>query len=398
MMKKVCVILLIWSVVISCFGIYITADTNFTDDNPEGDGTVSTGGQPDLGLDAKSAILLEESTGTVLYNMNGEEALPPASVTKVMTLLLIWEAIEQGNIHLQDKVTISAYAASMGGSQVFLEEGEEMSVEDLIKCTAIASANDAAVALAEYVMGSETAFVEKMNMRAAELGMKSAHFENVTGLDDDTVNHVISAMDIAIASRELIRHKEILQYTSVWMDTIRDGTFTLTNTNRLIRYYNGATGLKTGSTEKAKFCVTVTAMRDGMSLIAVIMGAPSRDVRNSCAKTLLDWGFSNYCLYTDPETVTDDVPIVRGETDSVPTKKETFSMVINRSDLPYVEKEISMQPTVSAPIQKGDVSGTVTYKINGQICGTACIKATRSVDEITFWSVFVKMLKIYTLS
>ncbi|MGM9609888.1 MAG: D-alanyl-D-alanine carboxypeptidase family protein [Eubacteriales bacterium] len=271
-------------------------------EQPTGTGETDVDTVPDMGLTCGAAVLMEASSGTVLYRMNESDELPPASVTKIMTLLLVMEALEAGNLALTDTVTISGYAASMGGSQVFLEEGEQMSVEDLIKCTVIASANDAAVALAEQVMGSETAFVERMNQRAAELGLTGAHFENVTGLDDDTENHVMSAMDIAVISRELIRHPLILEYSSVWMDTIRDGAFTLTNTNRLIRFYQGATGLKTGSTEKAKFCITATAERNGMTLIAVIMTAPSRDDRNSDAKKLFDWVFCESTDFSAPLT------------------------------------------------------------------------------------------------
>ena len=238
----------------------------------------------DLGLDCKSAILIEASTGKVLYEQDPDKALPPASVTKVMTLLLVMEAIEAGKIKYSDTVRASANACSMGGSQIFLEENEEMSVEDLVKSVVIASANDAAVALAEYVAGTEEAFVKQMNEKARTLGMKNTNFENTNGLDDTAQNHVTSAGDIAIMSRELIRHTEILEFSSTWMDTIRNGQFGLTNTNRLVRFYRGCNGLKTGSTKKAGFCVSVTAEREGMTLICVIMGAESRDVRNAEAQ------------------------------------------------------------------------------------------------------------------
>lgn len=232
---------------------------------------------PDLGLDCVSAILMEADTGTVLYEMNADEALPPASVTKVMTLLLVMEAIDRGVMDYDTVLTTSTRASKMGGSQIYLKEGEQMKVNDLIKSVVISSANDAAVVLAEAVAGSEEAFVAAMNKRATELGMKTAHFENTNGLDDTVTNHVLSARDIAIMSRELMKHKKILEFSSTWMDTVRDGAFGLTNTNRLIRFYRGATGLKTGSTSKAKFCMSATAERDGMPLIAVIMAAPTRD-------------------------------------------------------------------------------------------------------------------------
>lgn len=266
-------------------------------------------------VDAVSAVLMDLATGTVLYAKNAVEALPPASVTKIMTLLLVMEAIDGGQLSLTDTVQISDYAASMGGSQVYLKAGEEMSVEDLLKSTVISSANDAAVALAEKVAGSAEVFVSRMNERAAQLGMTSTHFENPTGLDDNVTNHTTSAYDIALMSRELMKHETIMNYTSIWMDTIRDGAFGLTNTNRLIRFYSGATGLKTGSTAKAKFCISATAKREGMHLCAVIMGSPSRDIRNEAAKALLGWGFANYYTYSDAGADAGTVP-VRGGVDS----------------------------------------------------------------------------------
>ena len=240
---------------------------------------------PELGLDCVSAILMEAQTGRVLYEKNADEPLPPASVTKIMTLLLVMEAIERGVFTLDTVLTTSTRASQMGGSQIYLKEGEQMMAEDLIKAVVIASANDAAVVLAEAVAGSEEAFVAEMNKRATELGMKTAHFENTNGLDDTVTNHVLSARDIAIMSRELIKYEKILEFSSTWMDSVRDGAFGLTNTNRLIRFYRGATGLKTGSTSKAKFCMSATAERDGMSLIAVIMAAPDSKTRFSDAVT-----------------------------------------------------------------------------------------------------------------
>ncbi|MBQ4091597.1 MAG: D-alanyl-D-alanine carboxypeptidase, partial [Clostridia bacterium] len=264
--------------------------------------TPTAGPSADMQLDCKSAILLDAKTGAVLFEQNADEALPPASVTKIMTLLLVMEAIEAGKIKLDDTVVTSAHAASMGGSQIYLKEGEQMSVEDMLKSVVISSANDAACALAEFVSGSEEAFVRQMNERAAELGMKNTTFENTNGLDDTAQNHLTSARDIAIMSRELIKHEKILEYSSIWMDTVRGGTFGLTNTNRLVRYYRGCTGLKTGSTSKAGFCISATAERDGVSLICVIMGAETRDIRNGLATRLLDYGFANYEVYCHEPT------------------------------------------------------------------------------------------------
>lgn len=348
----------------------------------------------ELDLNVGAAVLMEAKTGKILYATNENQALPPASVTKIMTLLLVMEAIENGKISLTDTVTISEYASSMGGSQVFLEAGEEFSVEELIKCTVIASANDAAVALAELVCGSESAFVQLMNERAKELGMTSTNFENVTGLDDDVTNHVTSAMDIAIMSRALISYPLILKYSSIWMDSIRDGNFTLTNTNRLVRFYSGATGLKTGSTAKAKFCISATAKRDGMELICVIMAAPSRDIRNEEATRLLDYGFANYTLYNDDESK-QEILAKKGISDTVSLKKEAFYAVIEKGKKGNVKSEIHLPEAVEAPLKKGEEVGTVTYTLDGQVLGIAPITAENDLLCITFNQLFLKMLKTF---
>jgi D-alanyl-D-alanine carboxypeptidase (penicillin-binding protein 5/6) len=297
---------------------------------------------PDLNLDCKSAILMEAQTGTVLYAKNENEALPPASVTKVMTLLLNMEAIESKKISLSDMVSASEHACSMGGSQIFLEPGEQMSVEDLLKSVVIASANDAAVTLAEYVAGTEDAFVQMMNQRAKELGMENTIFENTNGLDDTTQNHVTSAKDIAIMSRELIKYPKITEYSSIWMDTVRNGEFGLTNTNRLIRYYKGATGLKTGSTSKAGFCITATATRDGMTLIAVIMAAPTRDIRNASAVSLLNYGFSNYTLYRDSAGSCNDITVINGVSRMCHTSHGEFSALYQDLLSARLRKKLSL--------------------------------------------------------
>ncbi len=266
---------------------------------------------------AKSLILVEGSTGKVLYELNADESLPPASVTKIMTLLLVFEAIEEGKLRFEDPITVSEQAAKMGGSQVYLEQGEQMTVDELLKCVVIASANDAAAALAEAVSGSLESFVSDMNRRAAELGMSHSHFENTNGLDDTTTTHLTSARDIAIMSKELLKHEKIFDYTTIWMDTVRNGAFGLTNTNRLIRFYNGANGLKTGSTSKAGFCISATAKRDGMQLIAVVMGSPTRDERNATAAKLLDYGFARYEVYNTPSLTQETLPVLGGKKDSV---------------------------------------------------------------------------------
>ena len=320
-------------------------------------------------VDAKSAVLMDAHTGTVLYAKNANDALPPASVTKVMTLLLIMEAIDEGNLSLQEK-------------------------EDLLKSVVIASANDAAVALAEKVGGSEEAFVNRMNERAAELGMESTHFENVTGLDDDAVNHTLSALDIALVSRELItKHPAILQYSSIWMDTIRDGAFGLSNTNRLIRFYSGATGLKTGSTSKAGFCISATACRDGMHLIAVIMGSETRDIRNAAATQLLDWGFANYTVFTDEGGDAGEISVVGGMESAIPLTREGFSVLLPKGKEKKVEMQTQLDESVNAPVREGDVIGKVKYVCEGEELGEANILAAQTVKKIGYGGILVKMLK-----
>lgn len=354
--------------------------------------------QPSLGLTCKSAVLMEAETGTVLYSHNENEALPPASVTKVMTLLLIMEAIDSGALNYTDNVTASANAASMGGSQIYLKEGETMCVEDLLKSVVIASANDAAVALAEHIAGSEEAFVSKMNERAKELGMTSTKFENTNGLDDTTTEHLTSAKDIAIMSRELIKHKKILEYSSTWMDTIRNGSFGLTNTNRLVRFYNGATGLKTGSTSKAKFCISATANRDGMELICVIMGADTRDIRNAEAKTLLDWGYSNFELYKCAGESMGDIKVTGGVESSTEIEHGSAAFVVKKGDAKKIQKKIEMSDRISAPIKKGDKVGSISFHIDGNAVGKADIVSMSDVEKISFWGFFGRIIKGFFLS
>ena len=344
-------------------------------------------------FDSKSVILMEASTGKVLLEDNADSPLPPASVTKIMTLLIVMEAIENGKISFDDKVTVSNNAASMGGSQVYLEPGEEMSVDEMIKCVVVSSANDAAVALAEYVAGSEELFVEQMNKRAAELGMNNTHFENTNGLDDTVSNHVTSARDIAIMSRELIRHPKILEYSSIWMDTIRDGAFTLTNTNRLIRFYSGANGLKTGSTSKAGFCISATALRDNMQLIAVVMGAPNRDTRNEIAKKLLDYGFASYSVASFEPRELEPIRLLGGLTDTVKIGYGEFSAIVGKGKASAVEKKITIPENLTAPVREGDVVGEVEYLLDGEVIGKADITALESADKISYWGVLLGILK-----
>ena len=343
-------------------------------------------------LDAKSALLMEAETGEVLYEMNADESLPPASVTKKMTLLLVMEAVDGGSISLEDNVSVSEKAAGMGGSQVFLSSGEQMSVETLIKCTVISSANDAAVALAEYVCGSEEAFVARMNERAAELEMNSTHFENATGLDDTTVNHVTSARDIAIMSAQLMRHDKILEFSSTWMDSIRDGAFTLTNTKRLVRFYDGATGLKTGSTSKAGFCMSATAKRGELHLIAVIMGASSRDARNTSAKKLLDIGFASKALFRSESTQLDPIPVHGSLGGSVTPLAQQFIRVIEKGQDGRITTEYELPEYLDAPVETGQVIGRAIYSAEGNIIGDSDITASGSIMAASFFDVFTQIM------
>lgn len=352
---------------------------------------VDTDGAPTP--DCRSAILMEASTGTVLMEMNADEPLPPASVTKIMTLLLVMEAVEEGRLHYEDTITASAYACSMGGSQIFLKEGEQMSAEDLIKSVVIASANDAAVALAEHLSGSEEAFVEQMNQRARELGMSNTSFENTNGLDDTATNHVASARDIALMSRELIKHQKITEYSSIWMDSIRNGAFGLTNTNRLVRFYRGATGLKTGSTAKAGFCVSATATRDGMTLICVIMGASTRDIRNASATALLDYGFANFTVYSHEGGTVRDLEVKGGLEERCEGNYPPFATLVKKGEEKRVTGSLELPDAVVAPIKQGQTLGNVVYRLGERELGRVPITATASVSELCYGDLFRLLLR-----
>ncbi len=344
-------------------------------------------------INCKSLVLMEAETGKVLYEKNSEEAFPPASVTKVMTMLLIMESIDNGKIALSDRVVTSERAAEMGGSQIFLKVGEEMSVEDLLKSIVMASANDAAVAMAEHIAGSETGFVEMMNARAEELGMKNTRFENTNGLDDTAENHVTSARDIAIMTRELLTHPKILDYTTLWQDSIRDGAFVLTNTNRLVRYYSGANGMKTGSTAKAGFCISATASRDGMQLIAVVMGADSRDDRNELARSLLDYGFANFAVYRYEGGSSDSVRVTGGVSDLMATETAPFCTVVKKGEEKRVEAVAALPESVMAPIAEHTEIGHMQFLLNGDILGEIPILAAAPIEKISFFTYFIRLAK-----
>ncbi len=338
----------------------------------------------ELEITAPSGVLMEASTGRVLFEKNPHEIRPCASITKVMTLCLVFEAIDDGRLSLDQTLTASAHAASMGGSDIWLEEGESMSVNDLIKATVIMSANDAAVALAEAVSGSEESFVTAMNEKAKELGMNDTVFKNCNGLDEE--GHVTSAYDVALMSRELITHEKIFDYTLTWMDTVRNGETQLVNTNKLIRSYQGITGLKTGTTSQAGSCITATAERDGLELIGVVLGADSTDHRFQDAAALLDYGFANWKVVVPETPALERVPVSRGMTpDVAPQAGESPKLLLQATETGQVETAVKWKE-LTAPIQVGDVIGTVCYSLNGEMLAEVEITAGESVEAVTFSS------------
>lgn len=351
---------------------------------------------------AKSALLMDVTTGTVLFEQNAHEALAPASVTKVMTLLLIMEAIDSGAIGWNDTVTASETAAAKGGSQVYLKAGETMTVSDMVKAIAVSSANDCACAMAEHLCGSESAFVDKMNARAKELGMENTHFVNCTGLDDgeNAAQHKTSAYDIALMSAELLRnHPDIKKYTTIWMDTLRNGTFGLSNTNKLIRFYPGATGLKTGFTSNAGYCLSASAQRDGMELVAVVMGAKTTQDRFNACKSLLDYGFANYALIQPSLEQLPTIAVKLG-TDSVVEAEPSGQscLLIEKGQKNQVSTHIELEEQVTAPISQGQRLGTLTIKAGEQVLAQIPMVAKEAVPRLTFGDLFLEMLKHITMA
>ena len=345
---------------------------------------------------AKSAVLMDMTTGQVLYEHNAHEMLPPASVTKVMTLLLIMEAIDSGRIGWDDTVTASESAAAKGGSQVYLKVGETMTVTDMVKSIAVSSANDCACAMAEHISGSEGAFVEAMNEKAKALGMEHTHFLNCTGLDDDpqASNHLTCAMDIAIMSRALMmEHPDIRKFTTIWMDTIRNGSFGLSNTNKLVRFYPGATGLKTGFTQKAGYCLSATARRDGMELVATVMGSESSKDRFNACKQLLDYGFANYALVT-PQTEEGQVPVKLGTADTVKVMpKEKIQLLVDKAQRNQVNITTQLPDSIDAPVSKGQKIGTVTVRVGDQVVSEVPLLAQEAVPKLSWWQMFLRILR-----
>ena len=359
-------------------------------------------GAVQLDLPAKGAVLIDAATGTVLYEQDSHTALPPASVTKVMTMLLIMEAIDDGRIGWEDSVTASETAAAKGGSQIYLKVGETMSVSTLLKSVAVSSANDAACALAEHIAGSETAFVGMMNQRAKELGMNDTNFVNCTGLDDDpeAKDHKTSAYDIAVMSRELLtKHPDIKKFTTIWMDTVRDGSFGLSNTNKLVRFYSGATGLKTGYTSQAGFCLSASAEREGMELIAVVLGCETSAQRFAACKSMLDHGFASYALINPQMEENIFVPVTLGNAKQVQAVPAADSaLLIDKSQKNTVQIRTEVEESVTAPVSKGQRLGTMTVRAGEQILAQIPLVAAEPVDRLSFGDLFIKMLRSICLN
>ena len=351
----------------------------------------------ELNVAAKSAVLMDVATGTILYEQNPQEALAPASVTKVMTMLLIMEAIDGGKISWDDTVTASEAAAAKGGSQIYLKVGESMSVSDMVKSIAVSSANDCACAMAEHLAGSESAFVELMNRKAQELGMTDTHFVNCTGLDDapEAASHRTSARDIATMSRELLKHHpDIKKFTTIWMDTVRGGALGLSNTNKMVRFYDGCTGLKTGFTDGAGYCLSASALRNGMELIAVVMGSKTSAERFAAAKSMLDYGFANYALYTPEIPENTAVPVTLGKSAAVSAiPSESIELLVEKSQISAITTEVELLSQITAPVSAGQTLGTLTIKSGDAVLKEIPLVAESDVNRLTWGDLTVKILR-----
>ncbi len=347
--------------------------------------------QIDLGISCGSACLMDAATGEILYEHNSHEKLEPASVTKVMTLLLAMEALDEGRITLDTKICASMKASQMGGSQIWLEYGEELSLDDMLKAIVVVSANDCTVALSEHLAGSEEAFVMQMNNKATELGMKDTTFKNSTGLPEE--GHVTSAHDIAVMTRELSKHKTIFNYTTIWMDSLRGGEMGLSNTNKLIRFYKGATGMKTGFTSSAKYCLSATASRENLDLIASVMKANTSDERFEDAKKLLDYGFANFTTYTPQTKELPELKVMGGTKQSVKINYKPTSILLTKNKTNKVEETVNLPEFVSAPVKVGDIIGEVLYSIDGEVVGRADVLVTEEIPKIKYGNIISKIFK-----
>lgn len=401
-MKRVFIILLtVIFIIYSCFSVFATGTTivKENEDVVVAKTIITQEEQNKLEklpveIKAKSAVLMEVTSGEILMEYNADKQLFPASVTKIMTMLLVAEAINSKKITLADKVTCSSNAASKGGSQIWLEEGESMTVDELLRATAIGSANDAATLLGEYVAGSETAFIDMMNKRAKELKMNNTHFENATGLDDTTDTHLTTARDIVIMSCELLKYDFIRDYTTVWMDSLRDGKTELVNTNKLVRFYSGTTGLKTGTTAKAGCCVSASAERDGLHLVAVVMGSDNSNDRFNTAKAMLNWGFSNYSCVT-PEINKKDlkkVQVVGGKDEFVSPKIPKLSPVlVKKGEEEKIDIKVEIEESLVAPVVEKQTIGNIKISVGGKNVAEHKITAKNSVEELGLWGYMKKL-------
>ena len=350
-----------------------------------------------LAVDAPSAILIDAATGTVLFEQNADERREPASVTKVMTLLLVMEALDSGKIGWDDTVTASAAAAGKGGSQIYLEEGERLSMDEMLKSVVVSSANDCATALAEHVAGSETAFAAQMNLRAEQLGMTNTHFVNCTGLDDgpEAKEHLTTARDVAIMSRELLRHEGIRKYTTIWTDSVRGGKFGLSNTNKLVRFYEGTTGLKTGYTSTAGHCLSASAERDGIELIAVVLGCESSAGRFADAKALLNWGFANYALaHPELDLELPPIPVVLGTQKTVqPVLPENGPILIEKGQQSQITRQLELTPELEAPVERGQVVGSLRIYAGDTLLAERALTAAEDVPKLRFSQILMRVLR-----
>ncbi len=377
-MKKILSLCLTFLILFHCFGVVCLAEEE----------------KPVIDLSCPSAILIERSTGEVLYEKDSKTPRPLASVTKIMTLLLIVEAIDMKKISLEDMVSCSEHAVSMGGSQVYLKENETLSVHDMLKAIVVSSANDAAVAMAEYIAGSDEAFVNLMNEKAKALGMENTNFVNCTGLDAD--NHYSCAADIAIMSAELLKHDLIRDYTTIWMDTLRNGSFGLSNTNKLVRFYEGCTGLKTGSTSKALYCISASANRNGMELIAVVLAAPTSAKRFEDAKKLLNYGFAGFEIYNKKISYPSTIKVLGAKEETVPiVGKKDVSMLVKKGEADKIAVEIKLSDNITAPAQKNQEVGQVELILGEKIIGSYPLVLGESVEKATIWDIFLQILCVF---
>ena len=384
-MKKTAIFIIITAIAINiCVPFYADSGETYTS---------AVEASAELNLTSKSCVLMESTTGKILFESNKDEHLPPASVTKVMTMLLILEAVESGRISFSDNVAASERASSMGGTQIYLEPGEVMTVDELFKSVTVPSANDAAVALAEYVAGTEDEFVRQMNVRAAELGMSNTNFTNCTGLFDDN-GHYTTAYDLALATRELLKHPIIHEYTTIWTDSLRNGTFGLANTNKMLRTYQGMNGMKTGYTQLAGHCLSGTAERNGMTLIAVVLGGPSSKERFADVASMLDFGFATYSVIDMAPEKEITLEVKKGKEPTVTAIPDSgFSAVVKKGSGKNTEVIIEFEPSIEAPIEKGTQVGTVSYKIGDETVSVVPIRTVNSVEKADLGDFFIKIMK-----